>query len=96
MRERLEELTDFQRSIALDRNLEHVGGARTVLVDEVLDGEDDPDFGAVGRTEGQALEVDGVTNLILESGVTVRPGDFVRAEVVDASDYDLVARVIAS
>jgi ribosomal protein S12 methylthiotransferase len=96
MRERLEELTDFQRSISLDRNLEQLGRARTVLVDEVLSGDDEPEFGAVGRTEGQALEVDGVTNLILESGVSVRPGDFVQAVIVDASEYDLVGKVSVS
>jgi ribosomal protein S12 methylthiotransferase len=96
MRERLEELTDFQRSISLDRNLEQVGRTRTVLVDEVLSADDEPDFAAVGRTEGQALEVDGVTNLILESGASVRPGDFVQARIVDASEYDLVGRVIPS
>jgi ribosomal protein S12 methylthiotransferase len=95
MRERLEELTDVQRSISLDRNLTQVGSVRTALVDEVLEGEDaDVEFGAVGRTEGQALEVDGVTNLILENELTVTPGEFVRVEVVDAGEHDLVARVL--
>lgn len=96
MRERLDELTDFQRSISLERNLEQLGRTHIVLVDEVLEGEDDPDFGAVGRTEGQALEVDGVTNLILRKGATVQPGEFVRALVVDAGEHDLVAEVKAS
>jgi ribosomal protein S12 methylthiotransferase len=90
--ERLETLMDLQRSVSLDRNLELVGRVCTVLVDEVLDDEDD-EYRAVGRTEGQALDLDGVTNLILEEGATVRPGDFVSARVVDAAEHDLVAKV---
>jgi ribosomal protein S12 methylthiotransferase len=94
MRERLEELSDFQRGVSLDRNLEQIGRITTVLIDELLD--DDPEFGAVGRTEGQALEVDGVTNVVLQDGMVVRPGDFVRVEITDGGEHDLVARVIAS
>jgi ribosomal protein S12 methylthiotransferase len=92
-RERLETLMDFQRGLSLERNLEQLGKVRTVLVDEVLSAEDDADFGAVGRTEGQAIDVDGITNLVLAEGVTVRPGDFVSALVVDALEHDLVATV---
>jgi ribosomal protein S12 methylthiotransferase len=94
-RERLETLMDLQRSVSLDRNLELVGRVCTVLVDEVLESEQDDEYQAVGRTEGQALDVDGVTNLILEEGATVRPGDFVGARVVDAAEHDLVAKVLA-
>jgi ribosomal protein S12 methylthiotransferase len=94
-RERLETLMDLQRSVSLDRNLELVGRVCTVLVDEVLESEQDDEYQAVGRTEGQALDVDGVTTLILEEGATVRPGDFVGARVVDAAEHDLVAKVLA-
>jgi ribosomal protein S12 methylthiotransferase len=94
-RERLEALMDLQRSISLDRNLEQVGRVRTVLVDRLLAGDEDPEFGAVGRTEGQALDVDGITNLIVEDDVVVSPGDFVSARIVDAQEHDLVAKVLA-
>jgi ribosomal protein S12 methylthiotransferase len=94
-RERLERLTDVQRGISLERNLEQVGRVLSVLVDEHLEAGADPEFGAVGRTEGQALDVDGVTHLILPPSVRARPGDFVRARVVDAEEYDLVAEVTA-
>jgi ribosomal protein S12 methylthiotransferase len=91
--ERLEALLDLQRAVSLDRNLEHVGQIRTVLVDELLPAGEDPEFGAVGRTEAQALDVDGITNLVLEEGVDVRPGEFVAALVTDALEHDLVAAV---
>jgi ribosomal protein S12 methylthiotransferase len=91
-RERLEELMDLQRGISLERNLEQVGTERTVLVDRLLDLEEDPDFGAVGRTEGQASEVDGVTNLL--RGPEVLPGQMVKVEIVDAMEYDLIGRVL--
>ncbi|MBT8402684.1 MAG: 30S ribosomal protein S12 methylthiotransferase RimO, partial [Gemmatimonadetes bacterium] len=70
-RERLEELMDVQRGISFERNLEQVGTVRRVLVDRRLEGTDaDPDFEAVGRTESQALDVDGATQLLpTEDGV---------------------------
>jgi ribosomal protein S12 methylthiotransferase len=92
-RERLESLLDLQRAVSLDRNLEQVGRVNRVLVDEVLQAGEDPELGAVGRTEGQAIDVDGVTHLVVEEGARVRPGDFVSALVIDAHEHDLVATV---
>ncbi|MBW3534506.1 MAG: 30S ribosomal protein S12 methylthiotransferase RimO [Gemmatimonadetes bacterium] len=93
-KERLEELMDVQRGISFDRNLDHVGRVRTVLVDRLVD--DDPEHGAQGRTEGQAPEVDGVTNLLADGALAgVAPGAMVDVEIVDALEYDLVGRVVA-
>jgi len=92
-RERLEELMDLQRGISLERNLELVGSVRTVLVDRLLEEDEDPDFGAVGRTEGQAVDVDGVTNLL--RGPTLHPGEMVQVEIVDAMEYDLLGKVVS-
>ena len=92
-RERLEELMDLQRSISFERNLEQVGEFRTVLVDRILQGDEvDPEYGALGRTEGQAVDVDGVTHLL--HGPTLRKGDMVRVEIVDALEYDLIGKVV--
>jgi ribosomal protein S12 methylthiotransferase len=95
-RERLETLMDLQRDISFDANMERVGEVRTALVDWRVD--DDAEFGAVARTSDQALDVDGVTNLLHEEeGVdAVQPGQMVRVEIVDALDHDLVARVVAT
>jgi ribosomal protein S12 methylthiotransferase len=87
--ERLEELMDVQRGVSFDKNLDLVGRRTLALVDHVLD--DDDEFGAVARTEAQAIEVDGVTNIRL--GEELTPGEMVEVEIVDALDYDLVAEV---
>ncbi|MDH3271154.1 MAG: 30S ribosomal protein S12 methylthiotransferase RimO, partial [Gemmatimonadota bacterium] len=84
------EVMELQREISLDRNLELVGSIVTVLVDESLD--DDPEFDGVGRTVGQAVDVDGVTHL--RSASAMRAGDMLSARVVEAGDYDLVAEVL--
>ena len=89
--ERLEELMQVQQGISLDRNLERIGVAETVLVDTVSG--DDPTRGT-GRTAGQALEIDGVTHL--SSLVALQAGTFVRAEVTDGGEYDLEAAVLPS
>jgi ribosomal protein S12 methylthiotransferase len=87
--ERLEELMELQRGISFDRNLAQVGREGMALVDQIVTG--DPEFGAVARTEGQALDVDGVTHV--RSGAPLAAGQMVRIEIVDALDYDLVGEV---
>jgi len=91
MEERLEEVMELHRGISLDRNLQLVGSEMTVLVDRGV--EDAPDFAGVGRTMGQALDVDGVTHL--RAGRRLEPGEMPRARIVEAMDYDLVAEVLA-
>ena len=87
--ERLEALMDMQREVSFELNLAQVGRRTIALVDRVL--EEDPDFAFQARTESQALDVDGVTNLFPADGVT--PGTFVEIEIVDALDYDLIGEV---
>ncbi len=88
VRERLEELLDLQRDISLEANQRWVGTRTTLLVDERLD--DGSEFAAVGRTVGQALDVDGVSHVLAPS--TVDPGAMVEVEVADALEYDLIVR----
>jgi len=83
-RERLEELLEVQRAISADRLATAVGRRVEALVDE--GGET-----SVGRTWGQADDVDGVT--LLEGEVGLVSGAIVEAEIVDADDYDLRAEV---
>jgi ribosomal protein S12 methylthiotransferase len=89
-RERLEELMDVQRGISFEANMALVGRRFPALVDRVQD--DDPEFVAVARTPGQALDVDGVTQLL--AGAEVQPGEMVQVEIVDALEYDLVGEVV--
>jgi len=88
--ERLEELMELQRDISFDRNLALVGRRMRALVDHAVD--DDDEYVATARTEAQALDVDGVTQV--RGSVRPRPGDMVEVEIVDALDYDLVGEVI--
>jgi ribosomal protein S12 methylthiotransferase len=87
--ERLEALMDVQREISFELNQSQVGRRTIALVDRVV--EDDPEFAFQARIESQALDVDGVTNLLPVEGVT--PGTFVEIEIVDALDYDLIGVV---
>lgn len=89
-RERLERLLDLQRVISLESNLAEVGRVRRVLVDRPA-GHEDGGFDAVGRTEGQALDVDGVT--WLRSRRPLRPGEFVEVKIVEAMEHDLLGEV---
>ena len=91
MEERMEEVMELQRVISFERNEELVGQTMEVLIDAEV--EDDPDFVAVGRTVGQAADVDGVTHI--RGPVTLRPGDLVQGRIVEGTDYDLVAEVDA-
>jgi ribosomal protein S12 methylthiotransferase len=99
-RERLERLLDVQRAITLERNEAWVGREVSVLIDEVVgrdsDAGDDASpgtRGAMGRTQGQALEVDGVVHIA--DGKGARAGEFVRARITDALEHDLIGeRVI--
>ncbi|HEX6067058.1 MAG TPA: 30S ribosomal protein S12 methylthiotransferase RimO, partial [Longimicrobiales bacterium] len=81
-RERLERLLDVQRGISLERNETRVGSEQLALIDKVEDGM------AVGRTRGQALEVDGVVTI--EQPGTVASGDFVKVRITEAGEQDLV------
>jgi len=87
--DRLEELLELQRGISFEKNLGLVGTTATLLVDERVDG--DQEHVAVGRTEAQALDVDGVTHV--RAPAEVEPGTMVDVQVVDALDYDLIAEV---
>jgi ribosomal protein S12 methylthiotransferase len=84
-RERLERLTELQRSITAERLERWIGRTVRVLVDR------SGNEGSVGRAQWQADDVDGVTWLDRD----VPPGSFVDAridEIVD--DYDCAATVV--
>jgi ribosomal protein S12 methylthiotransferase len=84
-RERLERLLDVQRGISMERNEARVGSTQTVLLDRVSDM-------AVGRTRGQALEVDGVVTIDDARGF--QSGDFVQVRITDAVEQDLAGTIV--
>ncbi|MCY3546451.1 MAG: 30S ribosomal protein S12 methylthiotransferase RimO [Gemmatimonadetes bacterium] len=88
--ERLELVMERQREISYESNSARIGCRELVLVDSLTTEEEGCQ--AVGRSRGQAPEVDGRTWL-KELG-RARPGDIVEVEIVDADDYDLTGRVL--
>lgn len=85
-RERLERVLEAQRAITAERNDAWVGRAVTLLIDESGASEA---ARAVGRTRGQARDIDGVVHVGGAHGT--RPGDLVRARITGSEEEDLVA-----
>ena len=87
--ERIGELMDLQREISFEKNTELIGQRSEVLVDQLL--EDDDEFDATGRTRGQALDIDGVTNL--SNAGDIKSGSMIEVEIIESLDYDLIGKV---
>jgi ribosomal protein S12 methylthiotransferase len=85
-RERLERLMDVQRGISMYRNEARVGTTQQVLIDHI------DHHGVIGRTRGQALEVDGVVTIADARGHRV--GEFVDVRITDAVEQDLAGEII--
>jgi ribosomal protein S12 methylthiotransferase len=96
-RERLEELLERQAAITQEKNETRVGTVVPVLIDR-LTGRDSEmnevstDRGAVARTRGQALEVDGVVHIADAAGV--KPGTFAMVKLNDTVDSDFRGEVV--
>ena len=88
--ERLELVMERQRDISHELNHARIGCRESVLVDSLTTEEEGCQ--AVGRSRGQAPEVDGRT--WLRDLGRAGPGDIVEVEIVDADDYDLTGRVL--
>lgn len=85
---RLDQLLQLQQRISLRRNHAMAGEQITVLVDAANAAKE---WNYVGRSQAEAPDIDGHIYL---HGQDLRPGDFVRAQVVGFSEYDLFAEVI--
>jgi len=85
--ERRAELMAIQQEISRAKKQALVGREIDVMVDGISD---ESELLLQGRWYGQAPEIDGVVYL---TDGTARPGDIVRAEVVDFADYDLAASI---
>ncbi len=73
----------LQNEISASKLREKIGSTIEILIDEV------DDQGAVGRSAGDAPEIDG--RVFLDGATDLQPGDFVEAEVTAADEYDLWA-----
>ncbi len=86
--ERFERFMTVQREVSTEVLASRVGKTVDVLIDEV-----DED-GAVGRSAWDAPDIDG--SVFIEDGEGLKPGDRVRAAIIDSDDYDLWAEVLPS
>jgi len=85
MDERWERLMETQHRISAEKMRAKVGRTLDVIIDEVQDD------GAIGRTEGDAPEIDGIVTI--DGADDLQPGDIVRVEITGADDYDLSGRL---
>lgn len=81
---RLDELMRTQQAISMEKNKRYIGKTLKVLVDEKESGCADK---FIGRTQGDAPEVDG--NVII-SGAGVKIGEFCAVKITGAMEYDLI------
>ena len=86
--ERRERLMAAQQEIAFRRNADRVGHTVEVLVEGA---HAETEHLLVGRTSGQALDVDG--QILINDG-TARPGEFVEVLLTETAGYDLVGRIV--
>ena len=78
-----------QAEISAEIMAARVGRETEVLIDRIDQEADE----AVGRAKWDAPEIDG--NVFLPGETALKPGDLVRARIVEAEDYDLVGEVVA-
>jgi ribosomal protein S12 methylthiotransferase len=79
--DRLEQFLTLQSQISANKLQQKIGTRETILIDTVTE------EGAIGRTRGDAPEIDGEVHL---PGVAhLSPGDFVEVQIVAADEYDL-------
>ena len=79
--ERWHQFMAVQQEISAERLQHKIGAHMDIIVDEVSSD------GAVGRTKGDAPEIDGLVYLKNTDGLA--PGSVVNRQIVDADDYDL-------
>ncbi len=87
-KERRDQIMSMQQEISRRKHRQMVGKKCTVLIDAVASTDKNYDY--VGRTEGQALEIDG--NVFLR-GKNLSVGQMVSATINQASEYDLFASI---
>lgn len=84
--ERWNRLMEFQRQISEQKMQKKVGKIFDVIIDEV------DEEGAVGRTKGDAPEIDG--EVFINEECDLKPGDIVQVKIQHAEDYDLWGHLV--
>ncbi len=84
--DRLQALMLAQQAIVFENNEAMIGKTVEVLLDEPIE----EDGVWIGRMQSQAPDVDSVTYVV---GENLKSGQFVKAEVIQTEDYDLLAQI---
>ncbi|HBP63699.1 MAG TPA: 30S ribosomal protein S12 methylthiotransferase RimO, partial [Desulfosporosinus sp.] len=79
----------LQQEISLKRQQRWVGRIVTVLLEEKQ-----PDGRWMGRTEGDAPEIDGQVYITM-CQTSIQVGDLVKVRILEADNYDLVGEVVS-
>jgi len=87
--ERWHRLMQVQQAVSAEIFAAKVGREIDVLID-AIDMENEE---AVGRSPWDAPEIDG--NVFLPGATNLKPGDMVRARIIEAEEYDLIGETIA-
>ena len=89
--ERYQRIMEKTAAISAAKLQAKVGRQLKVIIDEVGDADEDGEFGATGRSEADAPEIDGHVYLrdVQAAGRKVNQGDFVTVTIEDADDHDL-------
>jgi len=81
-------LMQVQADISRRRLAARIGTVQRVLIDQAAPG------GGIGRTAGEAPEIDGVVRVAADQ--TLQPGQFYDARIVDSDEHDLSAVLVRS
>ncbi|WP_417594156.1 30S ribosomal protein S12 methylthiotransferase RimO [Oceanospirillum sp.] len=84
--DRLARFMEVQAEISAEKLQEKIGQEMDILIDHA-----GPD-GAIGRTKGDAPEIDGEVHLLDVRGL--EPGQVVRGRIIEADDHDLWAELV--
>jgi len=85
--ERFDKIMLAQRQVAADLNAKLLSKTISVLVEEKQDGV------YIGRSQGDAPEVDGVVYINTQQALKI--GKFVQVKITDTLEYDLVGEVVS-
>jgi len=91
MEERRAELLRIQEGISLSKSRAKIGSTIEVMVDGPSE---ETELLLEARHEGLAQEIDGVVYLAQRDAPVPGSGEFVKAEITDASAFDLVGHVV--
>jgi ribosomal protein S12 methylthiotransferase len=84
--ERWHRFMAVQQDVSARRLAKKIGKTLDVIIDEV------DEKGAIGRTKGDAPEIDG--SVYVEGGEELKPGEIVRVQIDESDEYDLYGSLV--